>query len=155
MVDLLAFSANGETLATRAYDGTVRLWNVASRREMTRLPIGRQLSSLALSPDGRILMTSIGGNLCRWEIGTARRVTFPGPQTEIISLVYAPDGRTLATAARDGTVKLWSVSANEEVGVLRGAAGPIWNLVFSPDGKTLAAGSEDGTVRLWRGAGLD
>jgi WD40 repeat protein len=48
-----AFCADGKTLCTCSWDGTVRLWNLATGLETTRFPLSiGQLQSIAASPDG-------------------------------------------------------------------------------------------------------
>ena len=53
-VSCLAFSPNGRTLATSSADGTVKLWNAATRHELASLKLGN-LEHLTFSPDGQTL----------------------------------------------------------------------------------------------------
>ena len=58
-VESVAFSPDGKTLATGSDDGSVRLWDVASRRQIGR-PLTSQsgeVRSVAFSPDGKTLAT--------------------------------------------------------------------------------------------------
>jgi WD40 repeat protein len=61
---------------------------------------------------------------------------------------FSPDGSILASAGKDGTLKIWDVSAQRELRTLNRTA-PIGCVAFSPDGQTLATGDEDGTVVIW------
>jgi len=67
----------------------------------------------------------------------------------VTALAFSTDGKTLAAGSFDGPIKLWCVSARQEVGSLKGHLSRIRELAFSPDGRQLASSSYDGTVRLW------
>ena len=59
----------------------------------------------------------------------------------VMRVAFSPDGKTLATGAFDGSVKLWSLTAEQEVVTLSVPRGGIFrSLAFSPDGSTLAVG---------------
>jgi WD40 repeat protein len=70
-------------------------------------------------------------------------------------VAFAPGGKTLAAACRDGTVRLWDLTASDPAAppyILKGHRGAISRFAFAPDGRTLASGaleSADGTIRLW------
>lgn len=52
----MAFSPEDDTLSSAGDDGTVRLWDVAARRELTALSgHSADVPALALSPDGQLL----------------------------------------------------------------------------------------------------
>lgn len=66
-------------------------------------------------------------------------------------LALSPDGRMLAAGARNGTVRLWTLSDTEaqERELLKAHRGSVSALAFSRDGKSLVSGGWDGTVRVW------
>ena len=71
-----------------------------------------------------------------------------GPATMV--LAFSPDGATLATAASDGSVRLWNVATQQEIGApMTADAQPVYAAAFGPGGATLATAGGDGSVRLW------
>ena len=156
----VAFSPDGQTLASRGLSERVWLWDVSSGQQKAVLAgyTGRNnwVSSLAFSPDGRTLASgSVSTRIVLWDVETGQPAdTLAGHDGEVSSVAFSPDGHTLASGSWDGTARLWDVKTGQQKAVLkyrRGAdrAGYVQAVAFSPDGKTLASGSRGSMIRLW------
>ncbi len=150
-VHAAAFSPDGRTLATGGYDGTVRLWDVATGEER-RVLTGHDgwLISTAFSPDGRTLATGgRDGTVRLWDAATGEeRRVLTSQDGWVDAVAFSSDGRTLAVGGYDGTVRLWNPDTGEEGRSLTvGDSGSTF--AFGPDDQTVVVGGSDGTVRLW------
>ena len=57
----------------------------------------------------------------------------------VLAGAFSPDGKILATGSDNGSVKLWNVTAGQELTTLKGHDSSVRSLVFSPNGKILAS----------------
>ena len=118
----VAFSSDG-TLASGAWDGTAKLWNTETRKQITTFPHGVSVVSVAFSPDGKILAFVSGAtglwNVALWNVATEQRIATLRGGGQPYSVVFSPDG-TLAIALRNGAVELWNVATREQIATLEG-----------------------------------
>jgi WD40 repeat protein len=157
----VAFSPDGKLLAAASGETTVRLWDVATRREVGNLRgHAAAVFRVAFSPDGKTLASGGADNTVRlWDLaGRCATTTFEGHTAPVSSLAFSPDGQLLASASEDTTVRLWNATNRQGVKTLRGQQTAISyvgchdvlsSVAFSLDGKAMATGGGDGTVRLW------
>jgi WD40 repeat protein len=148
----VSFSPDGQTLATGSEDKTIKLWNLATGKEIRTLR-GHQSSvwSVSFSPDGQTLASgSLDNTIKLWNLATGKEIrTLQGHQRYVYSVSFSPDGQTLASGSDDNTIKLWNLATGKEIRTLQGHQRYVWSVSFSPDGQTLASGSADNTIKLW------
>ena len=156
-VRALAFSPNGQRLATGGADGILRLWDVAQGTQTSVVPAQDRgpINTLAFSPDGQSIVAGHeGGGLFRYEganPGQAAPVnlgTQPG-QGPVESLTFSPDGRSLAVAIksdRADSIDPMTIACDLEIRAMpagnilhqRRVSGLIYACAFSPRGDRLA-----------------
>ncbi|MCC7264131.1 MAG: T9SS type A sorting domain-containing protein [Candidatus Latescibacteria bacterium] len=151
-VTALAFSRDGQRLASGAADGAILLWEVGSWHPLGTMR-AENVRVLAFSPDGRRLASGNGFRAVRlWDLATLQQVALFRHEDNVTHLGFDPEGSLLASGSRDGTVRLWdmqSLAENERV-LFRGE-GAVGALAFSPDGSQVAfqtASSFSGRVYL-------
>jgi RNA polymerase sigma factor (sigma-70 family) len=117
----------------------------------TRFRPGSQVFSLALSADGKTIVSAGLEKLTWWETATGKELHPWGENAgEGTWVALSPDGKCLVTAGRTpGRLLLWDTATGQKLRQFVGHAGTIHAVAFSPDGKTLASAGEDRTVRLW------
>ncbi len=126
----VAFSSDGQRLASASRDGTVKLWEVASGQELRTLEgdgnWGRNAAfNVAFSSDGqRLASASRDGTVKLWEVASGKVLrTLKGHPQAVINVAFSPDSRRLASASNDRTVKLWEVATGQELRSLQGHSG--------------------------------
>jgi WD40 repeat protein len=156
-VRAIAFSADGKLLAASTgepvQEGTVTVWDVATRKPLWTHREKQGIPAVAFSPDGQTL--AIGGyNKTAKLLDVAdgkERAKFDHPN-EVRALAFSPDGKLLATACWDGALRLWDLATGGEKLTCKGPKDRLFQVQFSPDGKSLvSAGHRDGP-KLWDAA---
>jgi WD40 repeat protein len=144
-VTALAFSRDGQTLASGSLDRTIRLWDPATGQERRPLPGHKvPVTALAYAPGGGMLATGDRyGHVLLWEPATGKLLRqFDRDGTDLVEAVaFAPDGRRLSAAGLNLAVHCWEPVSGKLI--RRVELRPelyLLALGFAPDGQQLAAG---------------
>jgi WD40 repeat protein len=161
-ITALAFSADGQRVASAGRDLGVRVWQVQDRglREgvssQLQGPLATSTMAMAFTPDGTRLLTVDGDGVAMARSAlsmTAGPTPLLDPPAGLLrAATFNADARLLAAADDAGRLRVWLVGETSAVTLATSpdnAARDIVSLVFSPDNRQLATGSEDGSVRLW------
>ena len=118
-IDSLAFSHNGETLATIAPGSSaVALWDYKSKRVIASLEHGTTVYDVDFSPDGRRLATACKDNSIRlWDTTKKDQVAvLRGHDDYVHAVAFSSDGNQLVSASGDTTIRIWeAMAASQQV----------------------------------------
>lgn len=155
-ISALAFSPDGETLASGSHDRDVRLWNADTGKLRKSYPHKSSVTSVAYDRSGSRLAVGTMSVADRRGTVILRRAgsmeverVLTGPKLWAAGLAFHPDGKTLAGGSWDRKVRLWDAGSGEPRETLSGHKDAVAATAFHPGGGILASASGDGTVRLW------
>jgi WD40 repeat protein/serine/threonine protein kinase len=145
-VTAICFSPDGQYGLSGGADRTIRLWEIASGKEISRFEgHADKVSGVCFSPDGRYALSgSADGTVRMWDVrsgskGAGERRSRGTAEQGFRSFASSPPS-SLASPEGSG---VWIVAGGNS------PAGRITSVSLSPDGQHLLTGSEDNLVRLW------
>lgn len=161
----VAFSSNGQTLASASDDRTIRLWDLSRHQAVPQVlqEHTERVRTLMFSPDGKMLTSASDDQTIRlWDTHQSEKglqvekvpQVLRGHTFDITSVAFSPDSQFLASGGWDNTVRLWDLypSIAQPKILPAGHEGKVHSIAISsqdqPD-QLIASGSEDETVRVW------
>ncbi len=150
-VHSVAFSPDGQFLASGASDHTIRGWNARTGQPVGALPghVGR-ISSVNFSPDGELLASGGSDKTVRvWKLPNGEPFHMLNHLDWVFSLVFSPDGKNLISGGADKEIKVWSLETGELLRTLAGHSHWVLSLAISSDGRFLVSSGADKRVEVW------
>jgi WD40 repeat protein len=144
----VAFSADGRAFLSGGSDKTLKLWDIATGREI-RTFVGHTDSviAVAFSPDGRnALSGSSDRTLKFWDVATGKEIRTLAGHT---SWARARSTAAACCLAASTTPSSSGTLRRERDSHLAGHTNTVLSVAFCPDGKTALSGSADNTLKLW------
>lgn len=143
----VAFDPSGKTLASGSRDGTVRIWDLASGKDLVILDgHGGTVQSVAFSPSESVLASLGNGTLRLWDTNTYSEIAVY--ESCCYNLIFSPDGKMLATTTGK-VVNVLDAQTGILLHTLEGHDQEVKSIEFGLNSATIASGSSDKTIRLW------
>lgn len=151
----VVISSDGQFALSGSWDGTLRLWEIASGRS-TRRFVGhsKDVLSVAFSVDNRqIVSGSRDKTIKLWNtLGECKfTITEEGHGDWVSAVRFSPNTANplIVSGSWDKTVKVWNLSNCKLRTTHKGHNGYVNAVSVSPDGSLCASGGKDGTAMLW------
>jgi len=151
-VDAVAWSPNGQFIASGSWDGTAQVWDARTGALLTTYRGHKNaVSALAWSPDGQYIASGSWDHTVQvWYAQTGETLfTYRGDTEFVDAVAWSPDGQYIASGDRNDTVQVWNVKTGKMLFErAKDTGGIIEALAWSPDGRYIAAGDRDKTVQI-------
>jgi WD40 repeat protein len=151
-VNSCAFSPDGKQILSGSSDKTLRLWDIATRRNtLTLRGHSGPVNDAVFSHNGEhILSASADMSLMLWNTASGKMLrTFTGHTDTVNGCVLNRAGDRALSASADGTVRVWDIYRAQPIQTLTGHTGAVHACALDDEGVLALSASDDGTLRVW------
>ncbi len=152
-ITAIANSADGTKIISGSYDDTVKVWDLASQKNILTI-YGHNTDVSAVAVHDRFLISADrGGKVILTDVETGTEIkVFESVDSTLSSIAFTGRGNRFITAGRDATVRLWDGEQNSDKPSrsIKAHRDPITSLAYSKQRGLLVTGSTDNTIKLWR-----
>lgn len=155
-VRTVAYSPDGNFLATGSRDNSIKLWQVSTGREIrTFLGHLNPVNVVVFDPSGQWLASGSSDNsVIIWDVATGNiRLKISGHSRRVSSLDFNSDGTLLASGGWDSKVYVWNTASGEKVGEYKGnpatGIGVGVQVLFTKNSQQLITGNDDGKIIIY------
>ncbi len=132
-------------------DKTLRVWEVATGREVLKIDHPDQSAMAVFSPDGKFLLSACNDQAAYlWDASTGNQVrSYKGHTRAVIGVAFSPDGSQILTSGEDKVAIMWETQSGRQRSKFNGHTSAVRRVAFAPDGKHAVSSGRDGFVRMW------
>lgn len=149
----IAFSPQGDLVATGGVDRTIKLWNIRTGELLTKLEGHTYpVLTLAFSPDGCRLVSGSGDTTLRiWDVENRTEIShLKGHSLYVVTCDWSPNGSRIVSGEVDGTIAVWDADSGKLLKHLKDHRTAVQVVRFTPDGLGMASGSSDHSIIIWK-----
>mmetsp|Transcript_19638 Transcript_19638/g.36660 ORF Transcript_19638/g.36660 Transcript_19638/m.36660 type:complete len:230 (+) Transcript_19638:54-743(+) len=153
VIESVAFSPDGKTIAAGSWAHKVSLWDLETRHRYAILPESTCVHSICYSPDGKYICSSSDSRHLRlWNVESRTYSTLEGHTDSVWSVAFSPNGQRIASGSDDGTLRVFDTSSGKCTTILNGHDPDctVYGVAFSPCNDFVASASDDGFIQLRR-----
>jgi WD40 repeat protein len=151
-VDTLDFRADGEMLVSSGGDRKLKFWDPDTGKEIKTLPGPTEhVSTVRFLPGNRAVMAWVAGGVVEtFDVASGNSVNTFKSSFDGDVLAFSKDGQLVAMADKDGNVRFWTLSKQEQFGAdLPTLPKNVGDMAFTPDKKYLVTGDFAGEIQIW------
>lgn len=152
-VTQIAFSEDGQLVATASADRTTRIWSTRYGTNIATFENDHgAVQALAFSPDGSRLVSANLRDAWVWSTATGNQLgALQGHSSAVLDAAFSGDGSMIATASGDNTARVWSANSQgyELIATLAGHSAAVDHAEFSSDGRYVVTGARDNTAKIY------
>ncbi|CAD8114811.1 unnamed protein product [Paramecium sonneborni] len=145
----LAFSPDGQTLASSGRDKSIRFWNIHGEKNIQQLNSQSYINCVVVSPDGLSIVSGGDELIKQWDLkGGIEIRRFIGHTASVNALCFTENGQYLISGGVDKIIIIWDVNLSQEITRFIGHQYVIMDLKISPNQRFIAS-CDDYFIIIW------
>ena len=156
-VTVVAWSPDGQHIATASADQTVKIWNALTGDLVCTYQNEDEVYALAWSPTSKLIASGGNDNTIHiWNASDCTRSNYATyiqtGSVAITSVAWSPDGRFIASGGwgdnADNPAQVWNISTGKTLFTMP-FTDVVASIAWSSNSQKIAVGSWDGHAQIW------